>query len=131
MPVGGVIVDTLKIGNLDLTDPSIAQYVGVDVFFDIFDPFPKAKIRVNDFRDMLGTLNINGDEEIEIGYKMEEGSGIFQYKFMTFENNHLNDRSRSAEGSMKSKQFDINAVAPEYLKAKAHGNVGKSYNTQV
>lgn len=130
MIAGDVIVDTLQIGSLDLTDPRICQYEGFDVFEDLFQPYgPSAIIKVNDFNDALGKYNINGKENVKIAFSTEKnGSAFFDLKCET--NRNLIDGSERGSGALKSKIYDINCVSPEQLNAQVVGNIDKSYPTQ-
>jgi hypothetical protein len=132
MPIGDIQINTLSIGDLDLTDPSIAQYVGFTMHEDIFDPhaLPAAKIRVNDHSDALGKYNLTGKEKVKLAFSLENGDPI-EFDLRCLQNKDLNDRSQFSQGALKSKQFDIRAVSPEYLNAQAHGTVQKSWEEPV
>lgn len=127
MPVGDINVRSLSVGAMDLTDPDICHYYGFNVYEDLFNPYgPSGTIYVNDYRDALAKYNIDGKHPIKISFSTELG-GSASFDLMSYENVNLTDGSVSSRGSMKSKQYEIRGISPEYLNAQDNSNIQKSY----
>jgi hypothetical protein len=127
MPVGDVNIKSLSIGGLDLTNPDICHYYGINVYEDLFNPYgPTATIYVNDYIDALSKYNIDGKQPISIGFSTELGGSV-SFDLMSYENLNLNDGSITAQRAMKSKQYEIRGISPEYLNAQGNSNIQKSY----
>lgn len=133
MPVGDIKVNTLQVGPIDLLNPLVCHYAGFNIYEDIYQIYgPNAEIRVTDFNDALGKSNLNGDEDIDISFRLFDlPSDTLNFKFKCFENVNLDDRSTRDRGAMKAKMYDIRCISEEYLVAQARGNVQKSYNEPI
>lgn len=133
MPAGDVRVQTLKIGDIDLTNFKEASYVGLNIYEDIMNPYgPAAEIRVLDHSDVLGSKNLTGsyDKDVEITLSTGGVGGSRTYKMKMFQNKNMNDQSMHFSGSGHHKQYDIRAVSPELINAQ--GNyIQKSFNDQT
>lgn len=133
MPIGDIKVSNLKIGNLDLSNPSQASYASVDIYEDILNPYgPSCEIVVIDQTDALGKNNINGsyDQDIQISFSQQMGSGSLSFKFKLFENKNMKDGAATESGTGRYKEYVIRGVSPELLSAQ--GNyVQKSYEEQT
>jgi len=132
MPVGDIVVNKMNIGSLNLLRRDECQYVGFNIYEDLFNPYgPTAEIKVNDFTDCLGRYNLNGKEKIEIDFSLYEGKERVKFDLMSYENSDLDDRSKIKSGAMKSKTYIIKCVSPEYLNVQSKSNIQKSYNLEI
>jgi hypothetical protein len=129
MAEGDINLNSLKIGDIDLTQFKEASYAGFNIYEDILSPTgPVAEIRVVDFKDALGSHNLNGafDKDVEINFSGDKG-GSKKFKFKMYENRNLDDQSIKNLGSGHHKQYDIRCVSQELLNAQ--GNyIQKSFN---
>lgn len=136
MPFGDIIINDFSIGSMNAHDPSVVNLLGFKIHEDIMNPYgPVADCRLIDHSDALGQYNINGSEDVNINFTVDQFGGQCSFKLTGHENKNLNDRSEVADrgvasgGSMHHKQFDLRFCAPEFV--AAHGNpVSKTYNTQ-
>lgn len=127
MPVGDLNVRTLSIGSMDLTNTNVCHYYGFNVYEDLFQPYgPSATIYVNDYNDALARYGIDGKHPIKISFTTELGGGV-SFDFMSYENLNLNDGSMTGQRSMKSKQYEIRGISPEYLNAQDNSDIQKAY----
>lgn len=129
MAEGQIRIQSLKIGDLDLTQSQEANYIGFNIYEDILSPTgPSFEIRVADFKDALGMNNVNGayDKDVEINFSGDKG-GSKKMKFKMYENKNLDDQSVKNKGSGHHKQYDIRCVSEELLNCQ--GNyIQKSFN---
>lgn len=131
MAVGDVIVNSLRIGALDLTNVYECQYLGFDVFEDIFNPYgPAGEILVNDFSDALGRYNITGKEDVSISFSLADEGSSCDFDLVCYENKDLDNDSTSGNAK-HAKQYLIRCISPEFMTAQSRANVQKSYNTKV
>lgn len=132
MPIGDIIWQTLKVGQLDLIN-SEASIHGVDIYEDITDPFghPLAEINVVDPIDALNKYKITGsydENEIEIKFKYEPTGELVGFKFKVNSVKSLMDRMGDRdESSGKMKQYQIRGMQAEYFKSQGK-RVQKTYS---
>lgn len=133
MPVGDIKISTFQVGDINLNNPTQAINAGFNIYEDILNPFgPGCDIKIIDHSDILGATKLNGsfDKDININFSLADGGGeSVGFKFKFYQNKNLNDtiKGNQGQGSLKSKQYEIRCVSPEYLVAQ--GNyVQKSYN---
>ena len=133
MAVGDIKLQSLKIGNMDVTSGDL-HIAGFNVYEDILNPYgPVAEVRVIDPKDALGEYKINGayDQDVEIRFSGDDsisslGSGS-SFKLKMFQNRNLDDHSQKNSGSGHHKQYDIRCVSPELLNAQGN-HIEKSFN---
>jgi hypothetical protein len=132
MPIGDVIFQTVKIGELDLIK-SNAFYQGIDIYEDINDPFgsPLIELNVIDPIDALNKYKITGsydDNEVEIKFKYEPTGEIVKFTGKMYSNEYLMDRMGNRdEGSGHSKSYQIRAVQPEFFRSQGK-SIEKSFS---
>jgi hypothetical protein len=134
MAVGDIKINSIKIGDMDLSQSKEASYMGFNIYEDIMNPYgPMAEIRVVDPSGMLDKQKINGayDKEIMIdlgGGGSDQGGGSRKFKLKMLQNKDLNDGSFSHDGQGRVKQYDMRFASEEMLNAQ--GNyMQKSYYT--
>lgn len=131
---GQIKISSLKIGNMDLTNPKEVTVAGFNIYEDILNPYgPVSEIRVIDPTDALSKNNITGsyDQDVEINISpddtMSSLGGGTKLKLKMYKNHNLDDQSFHNTGSGHHKQYTIRAVSPELLHAQ--GNyIEKSFN---
>jgi hypothetical protein len=132
MAVGDIKISSLKLGNIDLTNPRQASQLGFNIYEDILNPYgPLFDVAVVDYADALGASKLNGDykQDIDVRFSLADGGETIGFKFKFYQNKNLNDQIKGNEGqgALKHKEFEIRGAPPEYLNAQ--GNfVQKSYN---
>lgn len=133
MPVGDIRVQTLRLGSIDLTNPAQIDYVGFNIYEDLFNPYGvTAEIKINDFTDILGRSNLNGKEDVKIEFSLYDiPSDTLSFDLKCFENKDLTDRSNTGKTSLKHKQYVIRCITEEYLNAQAKGAMQKSYDMPI
>lgn len=135
MAVGDVIINSAKIGGLDLINGK-AILSHADIYENILSEYgPICDIHVIDATDELGKNKINGsyNQDIEINYQLADsnlGGGSCSFKLKPHKNRNLDDRSISNEGSGHSKLYTIRGVSKEYLNSTGN-NVQKKYDDQT
>jgi hypothetical protein len=123
MPIGDVIFQTVKIGDLDLIK-SEASFHGIDIYEDINDPFgsPLIEINVIDPIDALNKYKITGSydaNDIEIKFKYEPTGELIAFSGKMYATSNLSDRMSDLETSSgHSKEYQIRGVQPEYFRSK-------------
>lgn len=122
---GDIDIRTLKIGDLDLTDPLKAKGLEINIVEDILRPVLIADVHVLDENDALGQVKLNGGEDAEISFQVPGGQTA-TFKFKMFENANLDDKSLHPQGSMKNKEYQLRMVSPEYFKNRAK-HIQKSF----
>ena len=134
--VGDIIVKSLKIGDVDLTDFNKCTYSSFEIYENILNPYgAAATINVVDHSDAMGknpqTMNGAYDKDVEIRFSLAQGGGDeVAFKFKMLQNKNLKDGSTTKEGSGHNKQYEIRCCSPELLNAQ--GNyVQKNYKTQT
>lgn len=129
MPVGDLSISNFNIGPINLNDPSICQFAGINIYQDIYNPFIAFECRLMDHNDALKLPpeTLNGKEKIELSLSSPNG-GQTNYTFSSLLNNNMTDGSSGASGALKHKRYDLRGISPEYLNAMGHKSVQKSYN---
>lgn len=126
MPVEQVKIQSIKIGNMDVSSSGKVTMAGFNVYEDILNPYgPVAEIRVIDPTDALGKNNVTGsfDQDVEIKFSQDSSMGGgtgSSFKLKMFQNKNLNDMSIDNRGAGKHKQYDIRCVSPELLNAQGN-----------
>ncbi len=132
MAIGDIEFIELKIGGLDLTDPSQAFTHQVSVHQEIFNALgPACEIQAVDPTDAIGKNKINGsyDQDVVIRFKDDMGRQV-GFKMKQLEGSNLSDEAQAKQGSLHAKSYTIKCVAPEFLNAQ--GNyVQKSWNDKT
>lgn len=132
MFVGDIKINSFTIGSLNVNDPSSISLIGFNIYENILNPLgPVGEARLNDFNDIVGKLNINGKEEVNINFSLDQMSNEqLSFKFKLLKNTNGNDGSQESKGSLHSKQSDFRFVTQELLNSQ--GNyISKSYETQT
>lgn len=123
MAVGDIAISTLKIGDLDAGGGEI-HAAGFNIYENILSPYgPVCDIQIVDPTDALGARKISGsyDKDVEIKFGLVDMNyGDNHFKFKMFRNKDLNDGAGDDTGSLKSKQYNIRGVQPEYLNAQGN-----------
>jgi hypothetical protein len=130
MAAGDIKVNSIKIGDMDLSQSQEASYMGFNIYEDIMNPYgPMAEIRIVDPSGQLDKMKLNGSYDKEVMFDLGGGkSGSRKFKFKMLQNKDLNDGSFSHDGQGRVKQYDLRFASEEMLNAQ--GNyMQKSYNT--
>jgi hypothetical protein len=123
MPIGDVIFQTVKVGDLDLIK-SEASFYGIDIYEDINDPFgsPLIELNVIDPIDALNKYKITGSydaNDIEIKFKYEPTGELIAFTGKMYATSNLSDRMSDIDSSSgHSKEYQIRGVQPEYFRSK-------------
>lgn len=131
MAYGDINITNLTVGgmNLNSNDPGLFM-ASMDLYEDILNPLgPVGEIRVVDAKDALGSVNLNGKEDVQISFTGNEtfGLGNKNFKFKLLQNSNLDDASKSNYGSNHFKQYTLKLIRPEVLNAQSN-YVKKSFN---
>jgi hypothetical protein len=133
--IGDVKIDSLKIGDIDLTNFNQATYTKFEIYEDILNPYGAvASINVVDHSDAMGknpqTMNGSYDKDVDIRFTSTLSGGEVAFKFKMLQNKNLKDGSTTNEGSGHNKQYEVRCCSPELLNAQ--GNyMQKNYKTQT
>lgn len=132
MPVGDIVWQTVKIGNLDLLGND-AGFHGIDIYEDIQDPFgsPLIEINVVDHSDALNKYKLTGsydENKIEVRFKYEPTGEIVGFTARMHSNKNQQDyMGNQNKGSGHSKMYQIRGAQEELFKSNG-AQVEKSFS---
>jgi len=131
MPIGDILINSFTIGSMDVTNQNVIGLVGFNIYEDILNPLgPVGEARLNDFNDAVSKNNINGKENVSIGFSLDQNGRSINFKFKLLQNTNGDDGSMDLKGSGHSKRSDFRFVTAEMLNSQ--GNfISKSYDTQT
>lgn len=134
--IGDIQINSLKIGDIDLTNFNQATYDSFEIYEDILSPHGAvASINVIDHSDVLGsnpqTMNGSYDKDVDIRFTLAGGGGEeVAFKFKMLRNKNLIDGGEEKRGSGHSKRYQIRCCSPELLNSQ--GNyIQKNYKEQT
>jgi hypothetical protein len=123
---GDISVDIVTVTSpISGTREYNAQMLTASVLETIFTPGVSGEIKVIDYDDWLGQLQLQGVETVYFQFtKLDDGQTIF-YNF------HLNKVTQvEIKGAMKSKVYNLSCISREVLSGKII-NVQKAYNQPI
>lgn len=119
--LGGVIVNTLNVGGVDIIGNSSTNFRSITITEDILDPLgQRANIKIVDKFDALASVDFKGESNIpiQIGFSDLFGRNA-SFDLRVYEGSNMSDGTSEKQekiGSGRVKVLDVKCVSPEYLK---------------
>jgi methionine aminopeptidase len=122
---GDILVDDLTLVSPRTSSWQLGpNFLSAEITETIFTPIVLAYIEVVDDRDYVGTLQLQGDEQVNFSFRNPAGTKV-NYAF------HLNSiKDVGIWGPMKSKVYKLECVTREAMYGQVN-HVQKTYNTTI